>query len=128
MRSRPTTALSDRLLSAFGLIDKAETTAQPITFWAFSDSPIASKNKCKDSMRSQLTAAITQSPPKNYDSNSRPTGDLCASLCYASVSLIGVSLVCVYHLGFSREKSRVLNQFNQALPLQGIFSSGKFLI
>jgi hypothetical protein len=27
------------------------------------------------------TAAITQSPPKNYDSNSRPTGDLGGSLC-----------------------------------------------
>jgi len=27
------------------------------------------------------TLAITQSPPKNYDSNSRSTGDLRASLC-----------------------------------------------
>jgi len=35
------------------------------------------------------TLAITQSPPKNYDSNSRPTGDLGASLgsCIAFVIL-----------------------------------------
>ena len=29
----------------------------------------------------QITLAITQSPPKNFDSKSRPTGDLGASLC-----------------------------------------------
>jgi hypothetical protein len=33
------------------------------------------------------TAAITQSPQKNYDSNSGPTGDLRASLCSAIFSL-----------------------------------------
>jgi len=42
MRSRPTTALSDRLLSAFGLIDKAETTASTNNFlgvFGFTDHP-----------------------------------------------------------------------------------------
>lgn len=38
---------------------------------------------------SDRTTAITQSPPKNYDSNSRPTGDLGASLGSAFSGLVG---------------------------------------
>ena len=41
------------------------------------------------------TAAITQSPPINYDLDSRPTGDLGAALCSDFHGLRGIEMVFV---------------------------------
>ena len=70
---------------------------------------------------SQRTLAITQSPPKNYDSKSRPTGDLRASLCsstsrcgHGQPSTLYTRLTCVHSIGDTSFGASVISCMRQS--------------
>ena len=70
---------------------------------------------------SNRTSGITQSPPKNYDSKSRPTGDLRASLCsstsrcgHGQPSTLYTRLTCVHSIGDTSFGASVISCMRQS--------------